>query len=148
MSDVMRTALKGGGKIMISINQWANGDFHLCVTEDWERLTSIERADIPAEAMNAAEDPDGLLREVVSQLVRKAHMNWEVSGKSGAGRGQASAGEELELRAAINSEIQKLKKLLRTAQETDDEEESCKWEECIQHLEKVMKKLGRAKWRD
>ena len=44
MSDKLRTALKGGGRIIISVDRWANGDFHLCVTEDWARLTSIERA--------------------------------------------------------------------------------------------------------
>ena len=27
--------------------------------------------------MNAAEDPDGLLRETVLRMVGKAHMNWE-----------------------------------------------------------------------
>lgn len=77
MSDVMRTALKGGGSLMISINRWENGDFHLCVTEDWARLTSIERAVVSAEDMNAAEDPDGLLRDTAMRLVGKAHMNWE-----------------------------------------------------------------------
>lgn len=77
MSDVMRTALKGGGQITISIERWANGDFDLCVSEYWARLTSIERAAISAEAMNAAEDPDGLLREELTRLVQKAHMNWE-----------------------------------------------------------------------
>lgn len=77
MSDVMRTALKGGGSLMISINRWENGDFHLCVTEDWARLTSIERAVVPAEEMNAAEDPDGLLRETALRLIGKVHMNWE-----------------------------------------------------------------------
>ena len=40
MSDKLRTALKGGGRIIISVDRWANGDFHLCVTEDWARLTS------------------------------------------------------------------------------------------------------------
>ena len=77
MSDKLRTALKGGGRIIISVDRWANGDFHLCVTEDWARLTSIERATVSAEAMNAAEDPDGLLRETVLRMVGKAHMNWE-----------------------------------------------------------------------
>lgn len=79
MSDVMRTALKGGGSLMISINCWENGDFHLCVTEDWARLTSIERAVISAEEMNAAEDPDGLLGDTLARLVGKVHMNWEVA---------------------------------------------------------------------
>lgn len=79
MSDVMRTALKDGGRIMISIDRWANGDFHLCVTENWARMTSIERATVSAEEMNAANDPDGFLREAVSRLVGKAHMNWEAA---------------------------------------------------------------------
>lgn len=79
MSDVMRTALKGGGSLMISINRWENGDFHLCVTEDWARLTSIERAVVSAEEIDAAEDQDGLLRDTLVRLVGKAHMNWEVA---------------------------------------------------------------------
>lgn len=79
MSDVMRTALKGGGSLMISINRWENGDFHLCVTEDWARLTSIERAVVSAEELDTAKDPDGLLRDTALRLVGKAHMNWEVN---------------------------------------------------------------------
>ena len=77
MSDVMRTALRGGGQTKISIDRWPDGDFHLCVTEFWARLESIERAVVSAEDMNAAEDPDGLLRETALRMVGKAHMNWE-----------------------------------------------------------------------
>lgn len=77
MSDIMRTALKGGGTIRISINAKADGDFHLCVTEDWARLTAVEWATIPAEKLAAAEDPDAVIREEVTRIVRKAHMNWE-----------------------------------------------------------------------
>lgn len=79
MSDVMRTALKGGGSLMISIEHGTNGDFYLRVTENWARLTSIERAVISAEEMNAAEDPDGLLGDTLARLVGKVHMNWEVA---------------------------------------------------------------------
>ena len=79
MSDITRTALKGGGKIHITMDARPNGDFELRVTEFWGRLTSPERAIIPAQQLETAEDPDGLIREEVVRLVRKAHMNWEAS---------------------------------------------------------------------
>ena len=72
MSDKLRTALKGGGRIIISVDRWANGDFHLCVTEDWARLTSIERAAVSAEAMNAVE---------IAKLVAAAHISYEAKEK-------------------------------------------------------------------
>ncbi len=81
MSDKLRTALKGGGRIIISIDGWANGDFHLCVTEDWARLTSIERATVSAEAVNAAEDPDGLIGAEITKLVAAAHISYEAKEK-------------------------------------------------------------------
>ena len=84
MSDKLRTALKGGGRIIISIDRWANGDFHLRVTEDWARLTSIERATVSAEAMNAAENPDGLIGAEITKLVEEAHISYEAREKGGA----------------------------------------------------------------
>ena len=81
MSDKLRTALKGGGRIIISIDRWANGDFHLCITEDWARLTSIERAAVSAEAVNAAEDPDGLIGAEIAKLVAAAHISYEAKEK-------------------------------------------------------------------
>ena len=83
MSDKLRTALKGGGRIIISGDRWANGDFHLCVTEDWARLTSIERATVSAEAVNAAEDPDGMIGAEIARLVA-AHISYEAKEKSPA----------------------------------------------------------------
>lgn len=77
MSDIMRTALKDGGQIKISIDRWPDGDFHLCVTEFWARLESFERAVVSAEEIDAAEDQDGLLRDTLVRLVGKVHMNWE-----------------------------------------------------------------------
>ena len=83
MSDVMRTALKGGGSLMISIEHGTNGDFYLRVTENWARLTSIERAVISAEEMNAAEDPDGLIGAEITKLVEEAHISYEAREKGG-----------------------------------------------------------------
>lgn len=77
MSDIMRTALEGGGKIHITIDAWPNGNFELAVTEDWNRLTAIERAVIPADRLASSEDPDGMIREELTRLVREAHMNWK-----------------------------------------------------------------------
>lgn len=77
MSDVTRTALKGGGTIRISVNMTAGGSFELQVTESWGRLTSVERSSIPAEELDAAEDQDAMIREELTRLVRRAHINWE-----------------------------------------------------------------------
>lgn len=58
MSDKLRTALKGGGRISILIDMQADGSFHIQVTEDWARLSRVEQAVLPAERLTAAEDPD------------------------------------------------------------------------------------------
>lgn len=81
MSDVLRTALKGGGRIVILIDRWANGDFHLQATEDWGRLTSIRKEVIPAEELEKAERPDGLIAAALAKLVADAHINHEAKGK-------------------------------------------------------------------
>lgn len=78
MSDQLRTALKGGGSINIFIDRWANNDFHLQVTENWARLTALDQAVITAEQLDAAEDPDALIREKVLRMVEKSHINHEV----------------------------------------------------------------------
>lgn len=77
MSDIIRTALKGGGSITIQINRRSNGDFHLGVVEVWSRLTSPKQSVITAAQMDAAEDPDGLLREELKRLTDEAHMYYE-----------------------------------------------------------------------
>ena len=77
MADTLRTALKGGGKIVIVIDVWANGDFHLQVTEDWGRLTSVQKTDIPAAKLAAADHPDGLIAAAISKLVAEAHIRYE-----------------------------------------------------------------------
>ena len=79
MSDIMRTALKGGGRIRITIDARPDGDFELRVTEEWERLTAVENTTGPAEQLAAAEDPDAVIREELTRMVRKAHMNWEAN---------------------------------------------------------------------
>lgn len=81
MSDKLRTALKGGGRIIISVDMWANGDFRLCVTEEWARLTSIEWATVSAEAVDAAEDPDGLIDAEIAKLVAAVHISYEAKEK-------------------------------------------------------------------
>lgn len=78
MSDILRTALKGGGRIRISVDRWANGDFHLCVTEEWARLTAIRRGIVQADRLDASEDPDGLIGEEIARLAAAAHINYEV----------------------------------------------------------------------
>lgn len=79
MSDIMRTALKGGGKIRITIDAHPSGDFELWVTEEWERLTAVENVTIPAGQLAEAEDPDAVIREELVRMTRKAHMNWEAN---------------------------------------------------------------------
>ncbi len=77
MSDIMRTALKGGGGVRIAIDANLLGDFTLRVTEDWGRLTAVEQTAIPAQRLDKVADPDGLIQEEAVRLVRRAHMNWE-----------------------------------------------------------------------
>lgn len=78
MSDTLRIALKGSGEVRISIQQGNNKDFFLEAIEDWARLTSVQRAVIKAEELEAAEDPDTLIWEVLQKLVQECHINREV----------------------------------------------------------------------
>ena len=77
MDDTLRIALKGSGKVRVSIQQGNNKDFFLEAIEDWARLTSVERAVIKAEELEAAEDPDALIWEVLKKLVQECHINRE-----------------------------------------------------------------------
>ena len=78
MSDTLRIALKGSGKVRVSIQQGSNKDFFLEAIEDWERLTSVQRAVIKAEELAEAADPDTLIWEVLKNLVQECHINREV----------------------------------------------------------------------
>lgn len=78
MSDTLRIALKGSGEVRVSIQQGNNKDFFLEAIEDWARLTSVQRAVIKAEELEAAEDPDTLIWEVLQKLVQECHINREV----------------------------------------------------------------------
>lgn len=77
MSDHLRIALKGNGKIRVSIQQGNNKDFFLEAIEDWARLTSVKRAVIKAEELAAAEDPDRLIWETLKNLAQECHINRE-----------------------------------------------------------------------
>ena len=59
MSDKLRTALRGGGSIRVSIDTDGGGDFRLLVTECWERLTGVHRLTIPAWELDEAAAIDG-----------------------------------------------------------------------------------------
>jgi len=74
MSDRLRSALAGGGSIHISVETDGAGDFSLLVTESWERLTGVRRLTIPAGELDAAPDPDGLIRERLADLAGR-HLN-------------------------------------------------------------------------
>lgn len=78
MSDTLRTALKGSGRIRVSIQQGNNKDFFLEAIEDWARLTKAGRAAIKAGELAAAEDPDGMIWETLKTLVQDCHINREV----------------------------------------------------------------------
>lgn len=78
MSDTLRIALKGSGKVRVSIQQGNNKDFFLEAIEDWARLTSVQRAVIKAEELAEAADPDALIWEVLQKLVQECHINREV----------------------------------------------------------------------
>lgn len=78
MSNILRTALKGGGKISIFIDFLPNGDFQLRVTENWARLTTPEmKTVVTAKQMDAASDPDTMIRSELERMVEKAHINYE-----------------------------------------------------------------------
>ena len=47
---------------------YGTGDFRLLVTESWERLTGVQRLTIPAGVLAEAPDPDGLIREKLTEL--------------------------------------------------------------------------------
>lgn len=78
MSDTLRTALKGSGRIRVSIQQGNNKDFFLEAIEDWARLTKAGRAVIKAGELAEAEDQDGLIWETLKTLVQDCHINREV----------------------------------------------------------------------
>lgn len=78
MGDTLRIALKGSGKVRVSIQQGNNKDFFLEAIEDWARLTKAGRAVIKAGELAAAEDPDGLIWETLKTLVQDCHINREV----------------------------------------------------------------------
>lgn len=77
MSDRMRKALCDGGKITITIENNRMTGLRYCIQEDAFRLTGIERGEITKEALEAAEDPDELIRKEVSAAVRENHISWE-----------------------------------------------------------------------
>lgn len=61
MNGRMQTALQGGGKIRLAIDANARGNFSFEVTEDWARLTRVDRKTLTAEELGAAEDSDKLI---------------------------------------------------------------------------------------
>lgn len=77
MSDSMRKALRDAGKISITIEGDHNGNIKFSVNESAFRLTGIKHGEITKETLAAAEDPDGLIREVISEAVRENHIAWE-----------------------------------------------------------------------
>ena len=77
MSDHMRKALRDAGKIDITIEGDHKGNLKFCVHESAFRLTGIRRGEIAREALEAAADPDELIRREVSAAVRKNHISWE-----------------------------------------------------------------------
>lgn len=78
MSDILRNALRDGGSISIKIDMWANGDFHLYVTETCARLTSPHQSVITAAQLDAAEDPDDMIRAELERMTSKAHVRYVV----------------------------------------------------------------------
>lgn len=77
MSDRIRKALKDGGKIEITIEHNYMKGIQYYIQEDAFRLTGIKRGEITNEALAAAEDPDALIAQEISDTVRKNHIAWE-----------------------------------------------------------------------
>lgn len=77
MSDRMRKALKGGGKIDITIEyNYIKGILYR-VHESAFRLDGFKSGEISKEMLEAAEDPDALIEREISAAVRENHIAWE-----------------------------------------------------------------------
>lgn len=77
MADTLRTALKGGGDLHVKICLELSGDIEITVHEDWARLDAWRQARITAERLNAEPDPDKLITEAATAMVRDCHINHE-----------------------------------------------------------------------
>lgn len=77
MSDRIRKALKDGGKIEIVIQYNYMKGIQYYIQEDAFRLTGIKRGEITKETLSAAEDPDALIAQEISAVVRENHIAWE-----------------------------------------------------------------------
>jgi len=77
MSDRMRKALHDGGKISVTIEYNCAKGILYSVREEAFRLTGIKQGEIRKETLEAAEDPDALIRDVISEVVRANHIAWE-----------------------------------------------------------------------
>uniref|UniRef100_A0AAU8B531 Uncharacterized protein n=1 Tax=Dulem virus 34 TaxID=3145752 RepID=A0AAU8B531_9CAUD len=77
MADTLRTALKGGGDLRVEIRLELSGDIEITVHEDWARLDAWRQARITAERLNAEPDPDKLITEATTAMVRDCHINYE-----------------------------------------------------------------------
>ena len=86
MNDKLRTALHGGGRIIITIREDAKRDYHLQVMEDCGRLTGVKSASLCAEELDQAENPDGLFQETLERLVQECHINQAASMQHGKER--------------------------------------------------------------
>lgn len=77
MANTLRTALRGGGKIAVYIELQLSGDIEITVHEYWARLDRFNRATITADRLEAEPDPDKLITEVATAMVRDSHLNYE-----------------------------------------------------------------------
>ena len=75
MSNRLSTALTGGGEIVLVLHAGSDGSMRLQVTENWQRLTSVQKADIPAASLAASGDPDALIFRTAAALLDAVHIN-------------------------------------------------------------------------
>lgn len=76
MGNRLRTALKYGGRICLSVTAEAQGAIRFEVTEDWAKLTRIGRAKLTRDELDAAEDTDRLIHDTAMRLIGD-HINRE-----------------------------------------------------------------------
>lgn len=77
MSDRVRAALRGGGSIEVSVRTMHREGLQIRVREVLYNAESKETTMLTTAELDAAADPDALIRDTAVALVHKAHIRYE-----------------------------------------------------------------------
>ena len=77
MSNILRTALAGGGSVDVRIRLDASGVVKIYAHEDYGRLDARRDALITAAELSTAEDPDALIHDTAIRLIHDCHIRYE-----------------------------------------------------------------------